>query len=149
MSGDVFENDPPGSALVNDPGDMGPEVSFVIFALALAGGRKRLAGVSGKHGVHNAAPRPPAELGEVAPDRSGAHVSGFLTGLQDGARVFFPFDADGGGKARAGKLSTQVKAAAACTEGEADAGRWCHILEILHQNGISSSAMRFIASHVP
>lgn len=117
MTGDVFENDPTGSALVNDPGDVGPEVPLVIFALALTGGRKRLAGVSGKHCIHDAAPRPPAELGEVAPDRSGAHVSGFLTGLQDCAGVFFPFDADGGGKARTCKLSTQVKCSGPSTQG--------------------------------
>lgn len=113
MPGHVLEKDPSGRALGDDAGDVGPEVAGVILAAALAGGRKRLAGVSGGDGIHDAAPRAAAEDGEVSPDRGGAKVSGALACDEAGAGVFVPLDVGGAGKARLGKLKTHVKAAAA------------------------------------
>jgi hypothetical protein len=123
MTGDVFEETPSGLNLRYDAGNFWPEVAGVILAFSLARAGKRLAGVSGKHGVNNAAPWPAVKGADVIPDRGWREVSGTLGGDDGVAGVFFPFDVAGGGKARLGKVKTHVKSAAACTEGEAVSGR--------------------------
>jgi hypothetical protein len=124
----VFEEDPTRANLVNDPGNVWPEVAGIEGSEALAGGRKRLARIAGQDGIHDSAPRAPGEGLEVSPDRGVAKVSRSLGGNEGCAGVFFPLDIAGGGKARLGKLKAHVKAAAACTEGETDFGWWCHVM---------------------
>ena len=113
MSRDVFKEDPFGLNLVDDPGNVWPEVAGVILALSLSRSRKRLAWVSGKDSVTDPAPRSAVEGSHIVPDWSGGEVSGALCGDENSAGVFFPFDKAGGGKARLGKVKTHVKSAAA------------------------------------
>lgn len=113
MPRNVLKEDPLGLNLSDDPGDVGPEVAGVVFALSLSRGGKRLAWVSGKHGVAEATPGAAVEGADVIPDRGRGEVSGPLCCDKCGSGVFFPLDEAGGGKARLGKFKTHVKSAAA------------------------------------
>ena len=125
MAGDILKKDPFEAAakLVDDPGDVGPEVAGIVLALSLSRLGKRLAWVSGKESVDLSAPWSPAELLEVVPDRGGMQVSGALSCDEASAGILVDLDIAGGGKARLGKAKTHVKSAAACAEGEAVSGR--------------------------
>lgn len=92
MTGDVFEEYPSGFDFSDDPGDVGPEVSGIVSALALSRGAERLAGVSGKHGVDRAPEGSAVKAGEVIPDRSGGEVSGSLGGDDDLLWIMLEFD---------------------------------------------------------
>lgn len=113
MARNVLKEDPFGLNLVDDPGNVRPEVAGIVLALSLSRCGERLAWVSGKHGVTDAAPRSAVEGLHVVPDWSGGEISGALCGNEDGSGVFFPLDETGGGKARLGKVKTHVKSAAA------------------------------------
>jgi hypothetical protein len=113
VAGDVLKEDPLGLNLSDDPGNVRPKVPGIILALSLSRCGKRLAWVSGKHGVADTAPRPPIEGLDVVPDRGRGEVSCALCGDEDGSGVFLPLDEAGGGKARLGKVKTHVKSAAA------------------------------------
>ena len=113
MSRNVFEEDPLGLNLTDDPGNVRPEVARVVFALSLSRCGKRLAWVSGKDGVADPAPGTAVEGSHVVPDWGRSKVSGALCGNEDRSGVFFPLDKAGGGKARLGKVKTHVKSAAA------------------------------------
>lgn len=125
MAGDILKKDPfeAVSKLVDDPGDVWPEVTGIVLALSLSRLGKRLAWVSGEDGVDLSAPGAPAELLEVVPDRGGMEVSGALPGDEASAGIVVDLDIAGGGKARLGKAKTHVKSAAACAEGETVSGR--------------------------
>ena len=123
MPRDVFEKHPLGVNLSDDAGNVWPEVARIVDAFALSRLGKRLAWVSGKDGIDNAAPWSAVEGLDVIPDRGGMQVSGALSCNKAVSGVFFPFDIAGGGKASLGKSKTHVKSAAACTEGEAVSGR--------------------------
>ena len=51
VTGDVFEEDPFGSAFPNNPGDVGPEVTGIVGTAALSGRAEGLAGISGHNRV--------------------------------------------------------------------------------------------------
>nr|WP_324752552.1 hypothetical protein [Roseovarius sp. Pro17] len=55
MTGDVLEEDPLGSALPDDAGDLWPQVAGIIGPAALASGAERLAGISGKDDIEGSA----------------------------------------------------------------------------------------------
>lgn len=122
MAGDVFEKDPFRFNFSNDAGNVWPEVAGVVCAFALPSLGKRLAWVSGKHGVNDAAPWAPVEGLDVIPDRGWMQISGALACNDGAARVLFPLDIDGSGKSRLGKPEAHVKPAAACTEADAVSG---------------------------
>ena len=122
MSGDVLQKGPLGPALVNDAGDVGPEVAGVILAPALPGMGKRLAGVSGEDGIESASEWPCVECGEIVPDWRRGEVSGPLSCDEAGSRVFFPLDKAAGVEARLGEHETHIKATAACAEGQSVPG---------------------------
>jgi len=65
---------------------------LIVGPAAMSCGAERLAGVSGKHGVDNAAPRSAVEGGEVGPDWRGGEVSGPLSGDEGAAGIFLPLD---------------------------------------------------------
>lgn len=117
MPTDVFEEDPFWLQLVDDPGDMGPEVAGVIFSKSFPSGAERLAGVSGKHGVHRASERSSIKGCEVAPYGGGGEVSGPLGSDDAGARVFLPLDIGAGVEVWFGETEAHIQAAAACAEG--------------------------------
>lgn len=122
VPGDVFEEDPLGAAFGDDAGDIGPEVPRIVGAAALSGRAEGLAGISGKDGVEGAAERAGVEAAQVCPDRGRGEVSGALGGDEDGARPVLPFDKGSGVIAGFGEHEAQIKASAACAEGQSVPG---------------------------
>ena len=122
MTGDVFEEDPFGAAFGDDAGDVGPEVAGIVSAAALSGRAEGLAGISGEDGVEGAAEWPGVEAAQVGPDRGRVEVSGALGGDEDGAGPVLPLDEGEGVIAGLGEHEAQIKASAACAEGQSVPG---------------------------
>ena len=122
VTGDVFEEDPFRPAFGDDAGDVGPEVAGIVSAAALSGRAEGLAGISGEDGVEGAAEGPGVEAAQVGPDRGRGEVSGCLRGDEDGAWPVLPFDEGAGVIAGFGEHEAQIKASAACAEGQSVPG---------------------------
>jgi hypothetical protein len=118
MPGDVFEEHPFGGTFADDTGDLGPEVAGVIGAAPLSGGAEGLAGIPGKHRVKDAAEGPGVKAAQIVPDRSGCEIPSALGRDEHGAGPLFPFDKGAGVIARFGQHDAQIKASAACAEGQ-------------------------------
>lgn len=122
MPGDVFEEDPFGTAFSDDPRDVGPEVAGIVGAAALSGRAEGLAGVSGEDGVEGAAEGAGVETAQVGPDRGRCEVARALGGDEDRARPVLPFDEGAGVIAGLGEHEAQIKASAASAEGQSVPG---------------------------
>ncbi len=122
MPGDVFEEDPFRAAFADDAGDIGPEVAAIVGTAALSGRAEGLAGISGEDGIERAAEGPGVERSQVGPDRGRGEVSGCLRGDEDRARPVLPFDEGAGVIAGFGEHEAQIKASAACAEGQSVPG---------------------------
>ena len=122
MTGDVFEEDPLWVALADDAGDIGPEVPRIVGTAAFTGGAEGLAGISGEDGIESPAERQCVEAAQVGPDRGWGEVSCALGGDEDGAGPVLPFDEGAGVIAGFGEHEAQIKASAACAEGESVPG---------------------------
>ena len=122
VTGDVFEEDPFGAAFTDDACDVGPEVPRVVSATALSGRAEGLAGISGEDGVEGAAEGTGVETAQVGPDRGGREVACALGRDEDGARPVLPFDEGAGVIAGLGEHEAQIKASAACAEGQSVPG---------------------------
>jgi len=119
---DVFEEDPFGAALADDAGDFGPEVAGVVGTTTLSGGAEWLAGIPGEDGIEGTAEDPGIEGSQVVPDRGWREISCALGGDEDGAGVPLPLDERAGVEAWFGKHDAQIKASAACAEGQSMPG---------------------------
>jgi hypothetical protein len=122
VPGDVLEEDPFGTAFADDAGDVGPEVARIVGAAALSGCAEGLAGISGEDGVEGAPERQSVEAAQVGPDRGWGEVSRALGGHEDGARPVLPLDEGAGVIAGLGQHEAQIKASAACAEGQSVPG---------------------------
>ncbi len=122
MPGDVFKEDPFRAAFADDTGDFGPEVAGIVSTATLACGAEGLARVSGEDGIEGAVEGPGVEAAQVGPDRGRGEVSRALGGNEDSARPVLPFDEGAGVIARLGEHEAQIKASAACAEGESVPG---------------------------
>lgn len=142
MPGDVFEEAPLGLDLVDDAGNVWPEVSFIILATTLAGGAERLAWIPREDGVDMPAPCVTGEGAQVVPhrgrpERSGTPsiCGGWSSGIRIGAMRIetgqisvhhscderglgggFDFNKAAGVKTRFCKLQAQIKPAISGTE---------------------------------
>jgi hypothetical protein len=119
---EIFEEDPFGGAFANDAGDLGPEVTWIVCATALSSCAERLAGISGEDGVEGAPEGPCVEAAQVVPDWGGGEVPSALGGDEDGAGPLLPFNKGAGVIAGFGEHEAQIKAAAACAEGQSMPG---------------------------
>ncbi len=122
MTGDVFEEDPFRAAFVDDAGDVGPEMTGIVGAAPFACRAEGLAGIACEDGIEGAAEGPGVEAAQVGPDRRRGEVSGALGGNEDGARPVLPFDKGAGVIAGFGEHEAQIKASAACAEGQSVPG---------------------------
>ena len=122
MPGDVLEVDPFGTAFSDDPGDVGPEVARIVGAAAFPGRAERLAGISREDGIKGSAEGPGVEAAQVGPDRGRGEVSGCLCRDEDRPWPVLPFDEGAGVIAGLGEHEAQIKASAACAEGESVPG---------------------------
>jgi len=122
VPGDVFEKDPFGAAFADDAGDIGPEVAGIVGTAALSSCAEWLAGISCQDGIEGPAERPGIEAAQVGPDRGRGEVTRALGGDEDGARPVLPFDEGAGVIAGLCKHEAQIKASAACAEGQSVPG---------------------------
>lgn len=122
MAGDVFEEHPFGAAFTDDAGDLGPEVTGITGAAAFAGGTEGLAGITGQHRVESAPEGPGVEAAQIVPDWRWFKVSRALGRDKDGSRPVFPLDEGAAVIAGLGEHEAQIKASAACAEGESMPG---------------------------
>lgn len=122
MPCDVFEEDPFGTAFADDSGDVGPEVSSVVGTAAFPGRAEGLAGVTCEDSIEGAAEGQGVETAQVGPDRGRGKVARALGCDEDGAGPVLPFDEGAGIIAGFGEHEAQIKASAACAEGQAVPG---------------------------
>ena len=122
VPGDVFEKDPFWGTFPDNPGNLGPEVARIIGTTTLSGGAEGLAGISGQDGIEGTAERPGVEAAQIVPDRGRGEISRALGGDEDVALPVFPLDKGAGVIAGFGEHEAQIKASAACAEGQSAAG---------------------------
>ena len=122
MACDVFEKDPFGCAFPDNPGDFGPEVPRITGPAALSGGAERLAGISGEDDVERPAERPRIKSSQIIPDRRWRKIPGALGTDEDGAGICLPLDKCAGVISGLGQHEAQIKASAACAEGQSVPG---------------------------
>ncbi|SLN77461.1 hypothetical protein ROA7023_04410 [Roseisalinus antarcticus] len=122
MAGDVFEEDPLWAAFGDDTGNVWPEVSRVIGATALSGGAEGLAGISGEDDVEGTAEGPGIEAAQIIPDRCWGEIPCALGGDEHSSGPVIPFDKCAGVIAGLGEHEAQIKASAACAEGQSVPG---------------------------
>ena len=122
MTGDVFEEDPFGAAFIDDARDVGPEVARVVGAAALSGRAEGLAGISGEDSIERTAEGPGVEAAQIGPDRGRGEVAYALGGDEDRPWPVLPFDEGAGVIAGLGEHEAQIKASAACAEGQSVPG---------------------------
>ncbi len=122
MTGDVFEKDPFGAAFGDDAGDVGPEVAWILGAAALSGRAEGLAGIACEDGIEGTAEGPGVEAAQVGPDRGLGEVSGCLRRDEHRPWPALPLDEGAGVIAGFGEHEAQIKASAACAEGQSVPG---------------------------
>ncbi|SEN92607.1 hypothetical protein SAMN05216227_103221 [Pseudorhodobacter antarcticus] len=122
VAGHVFEEGPFGAAFPDDSCNLGPEVAGVIGTFAFASGTEGLAGISGEDDVEGAVEDPGIETAEIIPDRGRGEIPGALGGDEDGAGPVLPFDKGAGVISGFGQHEAQIKASAACAEGQSVPG---------------------------
>ena len=122
VTGDVFEKDPFGAAFADDAGDVGPEMAGIIGPAALSGRTEGLAGISREDGVERPAEGAGVEAAQVGPDRGRGEVACALRGDEDRAGPVLPLDEGAGVIAGFGEHEAQIKASAACAEGQSVPG---------------------------
>ena len=122
MTGDVFEKDPFGAAFGDDAGDLWPEVAGIIGPAAFACCAKRLAGISGEDGIEGTVEGPGIKAAQVVPDWRRGEIPGTLGCDEDGAGPVFPLDKGAGVIAGLRQHKAQIKASAACAEGQSVPG---------------------------
>jgi len=122
VPGDVLEKHPFGTAFADDAGDIGPEVPRIVGAAAFSGSAEGLAGISCKDGIEGPAEGACVEAAQVGPDRGRGEVSGALGGDENRPWPVLPFDKGAGVIAGFGEHEAQIKASAACAEGQSVPG---------------------------
>jgi len=122
VTGDVFEEDPFRGAFLDDAGDLGPEVAGVIGTTALSGRAERLAGISGEDRVEGPAEGACIEAAQIIPDRCWGEITRALGGDKHSSGPVFPFDKCACVKTGLSEHEAQIKAAAACAEGQSMPG---------------------------
>ena len=122
VTGNVFEEDPLGGAFADGAGDLGPEVAWIVCPAALSGGAERLARITGEDDVEGTAEGLGIETAQIVPDRGRGEVACALGCNEDGPRPFLPLDKGAGVKSGFGEHEAQIKASAACAEGQSVPG---------------------------
>lgn len=122
MACDVFEEDPFRATFADGARNVGPQVAGIVGAATLSGRAEGLARVSGKDDIKRAAEGPGVEAAQVGPDRGRGEVSGCLCRDEDRPWPVLPFDKGAGVIAGFGEHEAQIKASAACAEGQSVPG---------------------------
>jgi hypothetical protein len=108
--------------LPDDAGDFGPEVAGIIRPTAFASGTEGLARISCEDDVEGTAEGTGIEAAQIVPDWRWGEIPGALGGDEYCAGVTFPLDEGAGVEAWFGQHDAQIKASAACAEGQSVPG---------------------------
>jgi hypothetical protein len=122
VTGDVFEENPFGPTFADDACDFWPEVTGIIGPAALACGAEGLAGISCEHNVEGSVKGSGIEGSQIIPDWRRDEIPGALGGDQDSAGVSLPFDEGASVETGLSEHEAQIKASAACAEGQSVPG---------------------------
>ena len=122
MPGDVFEEDPFRATFADGARNVGPQVAGIVGAATLSGRAEGLAGIACEDGVEGAAEGTGIEAAQVGPDRGRGEVPCALGRDEDRPWPVLPFDEGAGVIAGFGEHEAQIKASAACTEGQSVPG---------------------------
>ena len=122
VPGDVFEEDPFRSTLGDDTGDVWPEVAGIVGAAAFSGSAEGLAGISGEDDVEGTVKGAGIEGSQIVPDRGWSEIPRALGGDEHSSWPVLPFDKGAGVISGFGEHEAQIKASAACAEGQSVPG---------------------------
>jgi len=122
VAGDVLKEHPFGGAFPDDAATSGPEVAGIVGPAAFASGAKGLAGIACEDGIEGAAEGAGIEAAQVGPDWGRDEIPRALGGDEDRPWPVLPFDEGAGVIAGFGEHEAQIKASAACTEGQSVPG---------------------------
>ncbi len=122
MSGDVFEEHPFRAAFADDPCDLRPKVAGIVGAPTFACRAEGLAGISGQDGIEGPTKGAGIEGSQIVPDRGRGEVSRALGGDEDSSGPLLPLDERAGVIAGLIEHDAQIKASAACAEGQSVPG---------------------------
>jgi hypothetical protein len=122
VAGDVFEEDPFRGTFPDNPGDVGPEVAGIVSTGTLSGGAEGLAGIPGEDEIESTAEGAGIEAAQVIPDWGRCEIPCALGGDEDGAWPVFPLDEGQGVISGFSEHDAQIKASAACAEGQSVPG---------------------------
>jgi hypothetical protein len=122
VAGNVLNKDPFGTAFADDASDLGPEVPGIIGTAAFSGRAEGLAGISGEDDIEGTAKGQGIETAEIIPDRGWGEVSRALGCDKHSSGPVFPFDKGAGVITGLGEHEAQIKASAACAEGQSVSG---------------------------
>lgn len=115
---DVFAEHPLGIDLVDNAGDIGPEMSGVGNAAAPAGHTERLAWVTGSDDMNAAAPRAAVEGSQIVPDRRRSQGLVRHPRHESGRGMTFPLDVTYSSKSGFGDMEAEIESGVSCAEGE-------------------------------
>ena len=122
MTGDVFKEHPLWGTFADNPGDIGPKVAGIVCAIAFASGAERLAGISGEDDVESPAEGSGIECSQIIPDRGRSEIPRGLGGDKHSSGPVLPFDEGAGVITGLSEHEAQIKASAACAEGQSVPG---------------------------
>lgn len=122
VPGDIFEEDPFGSAFSDDAGDLGPEMAGIVGPAALSSRAEGLAGIACEDDIEGTAEGPGIEAAQVGPDWGRGEVPGALGRDEDRPWPVLQFDEGAGVIGGLGEHEAQIKASAACAEGQSVPG---------------------------
>ena len=122
VTGDVFKEDPFGTALDDGAGDFGPEVPGIASAAAFSGSAEGLARISGEDDVEGSPEGAGIEAAQIVTDWRRSEEPCAVGGDEHGARPLLPLDEGAGVIAGFGEHDAQIQASAACAEGQSVPG---------------------------
>jgi hypothetical protein len=109
MAGDVFEEHEGRPAFINDSGDLGPEVAWIVFPCFFPGNAEPLARVTRSNAIHRFTPRLAIKGPYVIPDRCFRYVALFHALCENGSTVCIPFDSTNNSCSGQRKRNTEIE----------------------------------------
>ena len=116
---DIFAEHPFGSGLVNDAGDVWPQVPRVVFAEPLSGRTERLTGIARKDDIHASTPACAVKGAQIVPNRGFAQRRVLHPRHEGGRRMGFPLDISHSPISGLCDVQPKVEAAISCAKGNA------------------------------
>jgi hypothetical protein len=126
-AGDVFEEQPAGSALPDDPPEVGPQVAVVALEQTTAGERVPLARDAANDAIHDATPRSAIEGSGIRPSSRCIHAFLIHARRHEAAEIRFPLHIADDSSSRNRQSDAEVEAAATGADGQDVPGMVSHM----------------------